>query len=130
MPPTLRQCATTAITAVYATSTMFAMAAMLGRLVAQLKMPRLDAYLRVAATYLRCVRWAIDYGCAASTRRVATELMPSTACGIGLVTLDAGRLLSCLVGVPVDARPPPLPDALTHALACRVRCIDQWFLLV
>jgi hypothetical protein len=44
MPPMLRQCATTAITAVHATSTMFAMAAMLGRLAAQLKMPRLDAY--------------------------------------------------------------------------------------
>jgi hypothetical protein len=40
----LRQCATTAITAVHAASTMFAMAAMLGRLAAQLKMPRLDAY--------------------------------------------------------------------------------------
>ncbi len=40
----LRQCATTAITAVYAASIMFTMAAMLGRLVAQLKMPRLDAY--------------------------------------------------------------------------------------
>ena len=44
MPPKLRQCATTAITAVHAASIMFAMAAMLGRLVAQLKMPRLDAY--------------------------------------------------------------------------------------
>ena len=43
-PPMLRQCATTAITAVRAASIMFAMAAMLGRLVAQLKMPRLDAY--------------------------------------------------------------------------------------
>jgi len=41
----LRQCATTAITAVHAASIMFAMAAMLGRLVAQLKMPRLDAYV-------------------------------------------------------------------------------------
>ena len=41
----LRQCATTAITAVHAASTMFAMAAMLGRLVAQFKMPRLDAYV-------------------------------------------------------------------------------------
>ncbi len=40
----LRQCATTAITAVHAAPTMFAMAAMLGRLVDQLKMPRLDAY--------------------------------------------------------------------------------------
>ena len=40
----LRQCATTAITAVRLASIMFAMAAMLGRLVAQLKMPRLDAY--------------------------------------------------------------------------------------
>ena len=44
MPPMLRQCATTAITAVRLASIMFAMAAMLGRLVAQLKMPRLDAY--------------------------------------------------------------------------------------
>ena len=44
MPPMLRQCATTAITAVYAASIMFTMAAMLGRLVAQLKVPRLDAY--------------------------------------------------------------------------------------
>ena len=40
----LRQCATTTITAVHAAPTMFAMGAMLGRLVAQLKMPRLDAY--------------------------------------------------------------------------------------
>ena len=40
----LRQCATTAITAVHAASIRFAMPAMLGRLVAQLKMPRLDAY--------------------------------------------------------------------------------------
>jgi hypothetical protein len=45
MPPMLRQCATTAITAVHAAPTMFAMAAMLGRLVDQLKMPRLDAYV-------------------------------------------------------------------------------------
>ena len=44
MPPMLRQCATTAITAGYAASIMFTMAAMLDRLVAQLKMPRLDAY--------------------------------------------------------------------------------------
>jgi hypothetical protein len=44
MPPMLRQCATPAITAVRAASTMFAMAEMLGRLAAQLKMPRLDAY--------------------------------------------------------------------------------------
>ena len=44
MPLMLRQCATTAITAVYAASIRFAMAAMLGRLVAQIKMPRLDAY--------------------------------------------------------------------------------------
>ena len=40
----LRQCATTDITAERAESIMFAMAAMLARLVAQLKMPRLDAY--------------------------------------------------------------------------------------
>ena len=40
----LRQCATTAITAVHAASIRFAMPAILGRLVAQLKMPRLDAY--------------------------------------------------------------------------------------
>ena len=40
----LRQCATTVITAARAASIKFAMAAMLGRLVAQLKMPRLDAY--------------------------------------------------------------------------------------
>ena len=44
MPPMLRQCATTAITAVHAASMRFTMAAMLGRLVAQLKMPWLDAY--------------------------------------------------------------------------------------
>ena len=44
MPPMLRQCATTDITAVRAASIRFAMAAMLGRLVAQIKMPRLDAY--------------------------------------------------------------------------------------
>ena len=46
MPPMLRQCATTAITAVRLASIMFAMAAMLGRLVAQLKMPRLDVAYR------------------------------------------------------------------------------------
>ena len=40
----LKQCATTDITAVRAASTMLAMGAMLGRLVVQLKMPRLDAY--------------------------------------------------------------------------------------
>ena len=39
-----RQCATTAITAVHALSTMFDMGAMLDRSVSQLKMPRLDAY--------------------------------------------------------------------------------------
>jgi hypothetical protein len=44
----LRQCATTAITAVHAASIRFAMPAMLGRLVAQLKMPRLDAYAKPA----------------------------------------------------------------------------------
>lgn len=48
MPPTPRQCATTAITAMHAASTMFAMGAMLGRPVAQLKMPRLDAYRKTA----------------------------------------------------------------------------------
>ena len=42
--PTLRQCAANAIAAVHTASTMFAMAAMLGRHTAQLKMPRLDAY--------------------------------------------------------------------------------------
>jgi hypothetical protein len=36
MPPMLRQCVTTAITTVHAASAMFAMAAMLGRLAAQL----------------------------------------------------------------------------------------------
>lgn len=44
----LKQCATTAITAVRAASTMLAMDAMLGRLAVQLKMPRLDAYPRLA----------------------------------------------------------------------------------
>jgi hypothetical protein len=44
MPPTLKQCATTAITAVLAAFTMFIMDAMLGLRMAQLKMPRLDAY--------------------------------------------------------------------------------------
>jgi hypothetical protein len=44
MPPTLKQCATTAITAVHAAFTMFIMDAMLGLRMAQLKMPRLDAY--------------------------------------------------------------------------------------
>jgi len=44
MPPTHKQCATTAITAVHAASTMFAMDAMLERQATQLKMPRLDAY--------------------------------------------------------------------------------------
>ena len=45
MPLMFRQCATTAITAVCAASIMFATAAMLSRLVAQFKMPRLDAYV-------------------------------------------------------------------------------------
>ncbi len=59
MPPTLRQCATTvitAITAMRAASVMFAMRAMLSRLVAQLKMPRLDAYggRHASATHERC----------------------------------------------------------------------------
>ena len=40
----LRQCAKTATTILHAASINFAMPAMLGRLVAQLKMPRLDAY--------------------------------------------------------------------------------------
>ena len=44
MMPTLRQRAANAITAMHAASTMFAMHAMLGRLAAQLKMPRPDAY--------------------------------------------------------------------------------------
>jgi hypothetical protein len=44
----LKQSATTAITAVRAASTMLAMGAMLGRLVVQLKMPRLDAYSKAA----------------------------------------------------------------------------------
>jgi hypothetical protein len=44
MPTMLRQCTTTAIIAVHAAPTMFTVAAMLGRLVAQLKMPRQDAY--------------------------------------------------------------------------------------
>ena len=42
--PTLRQCAANAIAAVQTASTIFAMAAMLGRKPAQLKMPRPDAY--------------------------------------------------------------------------------------
>ena len=46
--PTLRQCAANAIAAVHTASTMFAMAAMLGRHTAQLKMPRLDAYEAVS----------------------------------------------------------------------------------
>ena len=56
MAPTLRQCATTAITAVHAASTMFAMGAMLSRFEAQLKMPRLDAYARsvAAGVGLKC----------------------------------------------------------------------------
>ena len=41
----LRQCAKTATTILHAASINFAMPAMLGRLVAQLKMPRLDAYV-------------------------------------------------------------------------------------
>ena len=41
---TLRQCAANAIAAVQTASTIFAMAAMLGRKPAQLKMPRPDAY--------------------------------------------------------------------------------------
>ena len=40
----LRQCATTAIAAAQNASTMFAMAAMLGRHTTQLKMPRPDGY--------------------------------------------------------------------------------------
>ena len=42
--PTLRQCAANAIAAAQNASTMFAMAAMLRRHAAQLKMPRPDAY--------------------------------------------------------------------------------------
>ena len=42
----LRQCATTAIAAAQNASTMFAMAAMLGRHTTQLKMPRPDGYAR------------------------------------------------------------------------------------
>ena len=49
----LRQCATTAITAVNTAPIRFAMAAMLGRLVAQLKMPRLDAYFESATQEIR-----------------------------------------------------------------------------
>ena len=56
MPPMLRQCATTAITAVYAASTRLTMAAMLGRLVAQLKMPRLDAYPEQALAVFECLQ--------------------------------------------------------------------------
>ena len=41
--PTLRQCAANAIAAAQNASTMFAMAAMLGRHTTQLKMPRPDA---------------------------------------------------------------------------------------
>jgi len=44
MPPMLSKCATTTITAVHAADIIFAMGAMLGRLMAQLKMPRLDTY--------------------------------------------------------------------------------------
>ena len=47
----LRQCATTAITAVCAASIRFTMPAMRRRLVAQLKMPRLHAYVEVASPY-------------------------------------------------------------------------------
>ena len=49
MPPMLKQSPTTAITATHAVCTMFAMAAMLGQLMAHLKMPRLDAYVAGAA---------------------------------------------------------------------------------
>ena len=45
----LRQCAATAIAAVQTASTMFAMAAMLGRHTTQLKMPRPDAYVLEAS---------------------------------------------------------------------------------
>jgi tRNA (Thr-GGU) A37 N-methylase len=55
MPPMLRQCATTAITAVHTAPITFAMAAMLGRLVAQLKMPRLDAYAEVPIVDLKAL---------------------------------------------------------------------------
>ena len=48
MPPTLRHRAANAITAVHTASTMFAMHVMLGRLAAQLKMPRPDAYMDIA----------------------------------------------------------------------------------
>ena len=58
----LRQCATTAITVVRAASIMFAMAAMLGRLMAQLKMPRLDAYAHGVFQHVVGVREGLFLG--------------------------------------------------------------------
>jgi hypothetical protein len=48
LPTRSRHRATTAITADHVAPTMFAMDAMLSRLVAQFKMPRLDAYGELA----------------------------------------------------------------------------------
>ena len=62
MPATLSPSATTAITAVHTASTMFAMGAMLGRLAAQLKMPRLDAYRAREMTVGCVVRRSEDWG--------------------------------------------------------------------
>ena len=56
MMPTLRQRAANAITAMHAASTMFAMHAMLGRLAAQLKMPRPDAYHTLVVCTTQCHR--------------------------------------------------------------------------
>jgi hypothetical protein len=60
MSPMLRQCAITAIITVHAASTMFAMAAMLGRLAAQLKMPRLDAYIEGVSLWVERPYQATD----------------------------------------------------------------------
>jgi conjugal transfer mating pair stabilization protein TraG len=79
MPPMLRQCATTAIPAVRAASITFAMAAMLGRLVAQLKMPRLDAYvdpalkLDISAHHEQNKKKVVQFESAAQVQRDAPQ---------------------------------------------------------
>lgn len=81
MMPTLRQRAANAITAMHAASTMFAMHAMLGRLAAQLKMPRPDAYASGLACRtpfsirMRCPRKGVNFR-SALTRYLVDARLP------------------------------------------------------
>ena len=74
----LRQYATTAITALCAASIRLTMAAMLGRLVAQLKMPRLDAYLPTAPGH------PLDKGCPGAEGQALPGLLDEAErCALG-----------------------------------------------